>query len=214
MGSSLTSQQEYKINLIDEPRSWLEVAQQNDAEVQDLTSQVVAGELDGSRYIVENGLLFYKAQSDEPKLFVPRGARFNLLHLFHDRNCHVGLGKTLHKLREHFWFPRMTAFVKKYLKHCLICVQRKGHSGPKQGFLHPIDKTPIPFHTVHLDCTGPFTQTEDGFKYILLIIDGFTKFCLLKPLKTLSAQELVPLIRDTITTFGTPSIVITDRGTN
>lgn len=53
-----------------------------------------------------------------------------------------------------------------------------------------------------------------GFKYILLFIDGFTKFCVLKPLKTLSAQELIPPIRDTITLFGTPSKVITDRGTN
>ena len=46
------------------------------------------------------------------------------------------------------------------------------------------------------------------------MVDGFTKFCLLKPLKTLGAQELVPLIRDTITIFGTPRIVFTDRGTN
>ncbi|CAH0726167.1 unnamed protein product, partial [Brenthis ino] len=108
----------------------------------------------------------------------------------------------------------MAAFVRKYLKHCLICLERKGHSGPKQGFLHPIDKTPLPFHIVHLDCTGPFQRTDEGYKYILLMVDGFTKFCLLKPLKTLNAQELIPIIRDTITIFGTPSIVITDRGTN
>lgn len=79
--------------------------------------------------------------------------------------------------------------------------------------MHPIDKTPVPFHIVHLDCTGPFRQTNDGYKYILLLVDGFTKFCLLKPLKSLSAQELVPPIRETVTIFGTPSKVITDSGT-
>lgn len=202
------------VYLLNETPSWLEISQQNDPETQSLIAQVVAGELDGNRYVLQNSLLFYQVQPEEYKLFVPKGARFNLVRLFHDENCHVGLEKVLHKLRDHFWFPHMSAFVKKYLKHCLICIQRKGHSGPKQGFLHPIEKTPIPFHTIHLDCTGPFTQTTEGYKYILLLVDGFTKFCLLKPLMGLSAQELVPLIRDTITIFGTPSRVITDRGTN
>lgn len=201
------------VNLIND-QSWLEIAQQNDLETQNLINQIAAGELDENQYFMQNNLLFYKAQSNEPKLYVPKGSRFSLLKLFHDENCHVGFEKTLMKLREHFWFPRMAAFVQKYLRHCLTCIKRKGHSGPKQGLLHPIDKTPIPFHTIHLDCTGPFKVTNEGYKYILLMLDGFTKFCLLKPLKTLNAQELVPLIRDTITIFGTPSQIITDRGTN
>lgn len=67
---------------------------------------------------------------------------------------------------------------------------------------------------IHLDCTGPFPRTTEGFKYILILVDGFTKFCLLKPLKTLSAEELIPLIREIVTLFGTPSTVVTDRGTN
>lgn len=202
------------VNLIIEPQSWLEIAQQNDPETQNLISQVTAGELDENQYFLQNNLLFYKARPNEPKLYVPKGSRFRLLNLFHDENCHVGFDKTFKKLYEHFWFPRMAAFVRKYLKHCLICIERKSHSGPKQGFLHPIDKRPIPFHTIHLDCTGPFTQTDEGFKYILLMVDGFTKFCLLKPLKTLNSQELVPIIRETVTLFGTPATVITDRGTN
>ena len=144
------------VNFIDEPRSWLEVAQENDPITQNLIHQAESGELDESQYILQNNLLFYRVQPDEPKFYVPKGSRLQLLRLFHDENCHVGFSKTIKKLREHFWFPRMSAFVKKYLDHCLICIERKGHTGPKQGFLHPIDKTPIPFHTIHLDCTGPF----------------------------------------------------------
>lgn len=203
-----------QVCLIENPQSWLEVAQQNDPEIQHLISQVISGELDENRYFLRDNLLFYKVKFNGSKLYVPKGFRFRLVRLFHDENCHVGFDKTLKKLSEHFWFPRISAFVKKYIKHCLICIERKGHSGPKQGFLHPLNKTPIPFHTIHLDCTGPFSQTNEGYKYILLILDGFTKFCLLKPLKTLNAQELVPLLRDTITLFGTPSKVLTDRGTN
>lgn len=202
------------VNLINETPSWLHDAQQSDLETQDLIGQILAGDLDATRYIFQDNLLYYKIQSNELKLYIPKNARFDLLTLFHTDNCHVGISKTLEKIREHFWFPRMATFVKKYINHCRICVERKGHSGPKQGFLHPIEKTPIPFHTVHLDCTGPFSQSTEGYKYILLLIDGFTKFCILKPLKTLSAQELLPQIRNIITFFGTPTKIITDRGTN
>lgn len=203
------------VNATNDQQSWLEVAQSNDDETQILIDKIRSGELDPNQYIVRNNLLYYKTHPESsPKLYVPKGTRLSILRLFHDENCHVGYEKTINKIRENFWFPGMAAFVKKYLLHCLVCIERKGHHGPKQGLLHPIKKTAIPFHTIHLDCTGPFSQSNDGYKHILLIVDGFTKFCLLKPLKTLSSDELVPIIRETVTLFGTPSLVITDRGTN
>lgn len=206
----------HSVNVIlNNPRSWLEVAQQNDPETLSLIHGAETGDLDENQYVIKNNLLFYKADpNDAPKLFVPKRNRITLLRLFHDENCHVGLYKTLDKIKENFWFPAMAAFVKKYLSHCLTCIEKKGHAGPKEGLLHPIYKSASPFHTIHLDCTGPFPQSTDGYKYILLSVDGFTKFCILKKLRTLGATELVPIIQETITLFGTPSLVITDRGTN
>ncbi|CAK1549738.1 unnamed protein product [Leptosia nina] len=203
------------INLINDGNSWLETAQQLDPITQILIDRVESGELDTNQYLVNNNLLYYKSKlNGEPKLYIPKSTRIDILRLFHDENCHVGFDKTFHKIREHFWFPGMAAFIRKYLSHCLICIKRKGHHGPKQGLLHPIEKAAIPFQTIHLDCMGPFTQSNEGYRHILLLVDGFTKFCLLKPLRTLSANELIPIIRDSITMFGSPLQVITDRGTN
>ena len=203
------------INPIDLPRSWLELAQDRDSETQDLLEKVRTGNLDSNQYMVQNNLLYYKSDSmSAPKLFVPKGSRLSILRLFHDENCHVGFGKTYNKLLEYFWFPGMSKFIKKYIAHCLVCVEKKTHHGPKQGMLHPIEKTPVPFHTIHLDCTGPFPQSDNGHKHLLIIIDGFTKFCILKPLKTMGAEELVEILRGSLTDYGTPSLIITDRGTN
>lgn len=209
-----------EINLIDlsidpdSSQSWLKNAQINDPETQNLISQLETGDLDSNQYLIKNDLLHYKPNpSAEPRMLVPKGYRLSILKLFHDENCHVGFDKVFHKIQKYFWFPSMAAFIKKYIFHCLVCT-RKGHSGPKQGYLHPIYKTAVPFHTIHLDCTGPFPLSEEGYRHILLLVDGFTKFCLLKPLKTLNAQELIPIIRETVTLFGTPSLVVTDRGTN
>lgn len=203
------------VNVINAPRSWLQIAQRRDSETQSLIERVQSGEVDANQYLLKNDLLYYKSgNTGKPKLYVPKGSRLSILRLFHDENCHVGIDKTLNKISENFWFPGITKFVKKYISHCLVCTTQKSHHGPKQGLLHPIEKTPIPFHTLHLDCTGPFTQARQGYKYILLIIDAFTKFCLLKPLKTMAAQELVDTVRDSVTLFGTPSLIITDRGSN
>lgn len=205
------------INPINDPRSWLEIAQDRDPETQALIEQVRTGDLDSNQYTVRNNLLYYKSERTpavSPKLYIPKGSRLSILRLFHDGNCHVGYDKTYNKLSEYFWFPGISKFIKKYIAHCLICIERKTHHGPKQGMLHPIEKTPIPFHTVHLDCTGPFPRSDSGHKYLLIIVDGFTKFCILKPLKTMATDELVDIVRNSFTDFGTPSLIITDRGTN
>ncbi|XP_045766170.1 uncharacterized protein LOC123867897 [Maniola jurtina] len=203
------------INVLIPTNSWLEIAQQKDDETQSLIEKVQAGELDTNQYLVKNNLLYYKTNSDgRARLYVPKGSRLSILRLFHDENCHVGYDKTFQKLSESFWFPGLTSFIKKYLSHCLVCTERKSHTGPKQGMLYPIEKTPIPFHTVHLDCTGPFQQSSAGYKYILMIIDGFTKYCILKPLKSMGGDEMVNNVRESLTLFSTPSLVITDRGTN
>lgn len=41
---------------------------------------------------------------------------------------------------------------------------------------------------------------------VSIIVDRFTKYCILKPLKTLNGQELVPILRENLTMFGTPMI--------
>lgn len=195
--------------------SWLERAQHNDPETISLIERVQSGDVDNNQYVFKNNLLYYKYLPDNKlKLYVPKGCRLGVLRLYHDENCHVGHEKTLQKLLESFWFPGVSKFVRKYISHCLTCIKGKSHSGPHQGFLHPIDKVPIPFHTVHLDCTGPFSPSKDGYKYVLIVVDAFTKYCVLKALKTMTGNEMVVVLRDSLTMFGTPSRVISDRATN
>jgi hypothetical protein len=171
-----------------------------------------------SDFEVKHSILYRKLRMEDGfvifRYFVPKDSRLGLLRVYHDEQCHVGGEKTLHKVREQFWFPRMTSFVKKYIAHCLVCVMTKRPSGPKQGLLHSIDKTPAPFHTVHADCLGPFKVTTEGFKHILLLIDAFTKYVLLIPLRTLTGSEMVSALETHLLLFGTPTRMKSERGTN
>lgn len=197
--------------------NWLKVVQKKDTETQDILSRLNEGKLT-TDYFCQNDILFRKINpgQDPPiyRAFVPKGSRLGLLRLFHDEQCHMGPDKTFAKINHYFWFPGMAKFVKKYCNHCLKCIANKCHTGPRQAQLHPIDKKPIPFHTVHADCVGPFSQSTEGFKYLLLLVDAFTKFLFLVPLKGLSGPETCEALKSHLSMFGITKTLICDRGTN
>lgn len=157
--------------------NWLKINQKRDSETRTIKSKLLEGQLTHD-YFCQNDILFRKINPgcNPPiyRAFVPKGSRLGLLKIFHYEQSHVGPDKTFAKINHYFWFTRMARFVKKYCDHCFKCIANKKHTGLKQGLLHPIEKIPVPFHTLHCDCVGPFPLTPEGYKYVLLLIDAFT----------------------------------------
>lgn len=200
--------------------NWLAVAQTQDKECKQIITSLNGNNDDFARkYKIQKETLFriITDKTGKPKdllPFVPSNNRYNLLKIFHDDQCHVGWEKTLASIKLYFWFPHMSRYVKKYVKHCLLCAIRKNRTGPKQGFLTSIPKPNEPFHTIHADCLGPLPGSTKNYKYILVIIDAFTKFCILYPQATVTAEETKQNFKNFVSVFGTPSKIISDAGTN
>lgn len=166
-----------------------------------------------NKYVLKNGKVYRKIDN-ELRWAVPHNARWKICHTAHDESGHFSLEKTLDKLKRTYWFPRMNQFVKKYVKACIPCAYAKQTSGRKEGFLHPIPKTPIPFYCIHIDHLGPFTKSKNGNTYILGIIDGYTKFIILKAVRNTKSRTTINLLRDVFGLFGAPKLLISDRGTS
>lgn len=199
--------------------SWLHIEQKGNAEVEQMLNDLREGKLDSNQYIEKNGLLCHQQiLPDKTKIvryFVPRQSRLGLLRLFHDEQCHIGTDKTINSILMHFWFPRLRNFVKNYVKHCLVCAVKKTRTGPLQGSILLPEKPILPMHTLHIDCLGPLPVSKGAhFKHILVIIDAFTKYCNLIPLKTVKADETQCALKTFISCFGTPKLCIMDSGTN
>ena len=118
-------------------------------------------------------------------------SRLNIVKMCHDDQGHFALEKTFEKISENYWFKGMRRFVSKYVKACFNCLYYKSTSGKKPGFLDPIEKVSIPFHTLHLDHVGPFIRTRNRNTQILTIIDGFTKFCILEPVHSTKTKGVI-----------------------
>lgn len=197
--------------------SWLHIEQKSNAEVQQMLTDLREGQLDANQYVEKNGLLCHQTVlPDKTKIiryFVPRHSRLGLLRLFHDEQCHVGTDKTIDSITKHFWFPRIRSFVKNYVKHCLVCAVKKTRTGPLQGFIKLPEKPSQPLHTIHVDCLGPLPIINE-YKYVFVIVDSYSKYCNLIPIKTLKSDETEQVLQNFISLFGTPKLVVMDAGLN
>lgn len=70
----------------------------------------------------------------------------------------------------------------------------------------------IPFDTVHVDHLEPFSKSRRGNAYLLMIVNGFTKFTLAKATKTIGGAETIRKLRELFGEYGYPRRVVSDRG--
>nr|CAI5855050.1 unnamed protein product [Callosobruchus analis] len=140
---------------------WLAVVQNKDKEIIKIRETLESGNWS------ENQDIFLNYDLRAGKVFkltdVPKNCPWQIVQANHDELGHFALEKTLHRIKERYWFRRMRNFVKKYIKSCLSCQYHKVSSGKKPGFIFSIAR---PFHTLHFDYLGPFVETYKWNKYL------------------------------------------------
>lgn len=199
-----------------ETDNWLSTAQSMDQGISSIKTALLDPATEKAADAKKNYKLknyrVYRITEAGLRWVVPKAVRWQVLRRNHDDIGHFGFDKTLARIRDTYWFPKMRRFVKKYVSACLECAHHKAVGGPKEGFLHPIPKVERPFHTIHADHLGPFVRSKRGNCYLLVIVDGFTKYVNITPVRNTQTSATIRVIRDHMSYFGTPSRLITDRG--
>uniref|UniRef100_A0A1I8B094 Integrase catalytic domain-containing protein n=1 Tax=Meloidogyne hapla TaxID=6305 RepID=A0A1I8B094_MELHA len=109
----------------------------------------------------------------------------------------------------------MIVDIKQYIKTCESCQKIKENYHPNHEELYPIKKPNIPFEHLHMDIIGPVITSNKGSKYILSIIDSFSKYLICYPLKDQTAPSIMRIIIDQIITkYGVPRYITSDQGRN
>lgn len=106
---------------------------------------------------------------------------------------------------------QLRQFVNKYIAHCLVCISKKRVPRSPNQNITSWEKPDSPFHTVHMDVFGPLTMS-DGYKFISVVVDASTKFCLLYPIYRQDVSELKQAFIQAVSLFGVPKLIVTDRG--
>ncbi|GFV69496.1 retrovirus-related Pol polyprotein from transposon 17.6 [Trichonephila clavipes] len=110
---------------------------------------------------LENGVLYRKFESEDGKTFrwqlvLPRSRIPEVLKELHGSPTggHFGVMKTLHRVRERFFWGKVRADVEQWCKSCDACAARKGPKIRSRGKLHRYN-VGAPFERIAFDILGP-----------------------------------------------------------
>lgn len=172
-----------------------------------------------STFCLRKGVLYKKnsgASDKEYLLVVPAALRDDILLACHDEptSGHLGFSRTLARVRQTYYWPRLSSTVKRYVQSCRECQRRKSPSLKPGGLLQPIAPPSAPFDQIGMDLLGPFPLSASGNKWIIVATDYLTRYAETKAVQRATAYEVARFFIDHIVLrHGAPSHVITDRGT-
>ena len=149
---------------------------------------------------------------------IPDSVRMILKRVHNSTTGHHGVERTMQKVaticeeENKPMIENLRKHVDEFIKKCPCC--------QKMNFLK------VPVHTKHftvasyephqrlnIDTMGPFEQDEKGYKYILVVIDMFTRWVEVFALKTVESEECAEKLFEHFGRYGAPLEILTDNGT-
>ncbi len=112
------------------------------------------------------------------------------MRYIHDKESgHLGQHKTLLKAEEFFYWPNLRREAKAYVRECIVCQQFKTGNALQQQWqeLPPVNQ---PLERISIDPTVMGSGAL-GHKYVLTVIDHFSRFVNLYPMSTRTADNVV-----------------------
>ena len=120
-----------------------------------------------------------------------------VLHVLHNSPSagHLGVSKTLEKVRRRFYWHGMHEDVENHIRRCGPCVQVNDPSKLPRAPLINI-KSGHPLQRVAIDIVGPTPRSSLGHEWLLVVSDHFTKFAQAFPVRNTSAVTLAKKVMD------------------
>lgn len=150
------------------------------------------------------------------KAIVPPSLRSRIIDACHSPPWagHPGVERTTAVVGASYYWPSLRRDVKAFVKGCETCALRKTPAGLRAPLERPFMAT-RPFEQVSLDIVGPLPKTKKGFRYLLTMIDNFTRYAEAYPLREQTAEETAKaFVEGIVTRHGVPQRVLTDQGRN
>lgn len=136
-------------------------------------------------YKLFNGALFYHPSRAHVKRYLLLELlRPMVLEYFHSStlSAHFGMMKTLNRISKVFYWPDMRREVRTFVKGCQDCQRAKLAPDCKVG-LHSSEVVTRPLEHIFIDFVGPIVRSRKGNIAVLVVLDGFSKFVCMYPVR-------------------------------
>ncbi|XP_067615063.1 uncharacterized protein [Eurosta solidaginis] len=190
----------------------LQTEQQKDDDLNQLVSDSQYLNLKRISIPILNFNISCETSGETPRPFVPSNLRKTVFDILHGI-AHPGTIATRRLIVKKYYWPNMNKDINIWSKECLNCQKSKVYRHTKS----PVVKIQIRknrFEHIHLDIVGPLPISK-GHRYILTIIERFTRWPEAYALKDISATTISFLenifFREYISRFGVPLKITTDQ---
>ena len=171
--------------------------------------------------VFSNGVMYRRWESSDGReirwqMIVPakfREVLFNHLHTALNAG-HMGFNRTMRKLRMKYYWYRMAEDVRAWIRICDACNLRKAAPRPPRAPMQ-VSLVGDRGQKVAIDLMGPLNTTKSGNRYIMVVVDHFTKYAMAIPLAECKAEDIAQaFVTRWVSIFGAPQQIHTDRGRN
>lgn len=149
------------------------------------------------------------------KLYVPNGLTSKLVKEAHDppNSAHLGIRKTLEKLKRLYFWPKMSVDVRNYVLNCTICKEIKAvnySTQPQMGAFREVDR---PFQRLFIDFLGPYPSSKNGNTVIFIVVDQYSRFVFIEPMRQATTINVIKFLEKHIfNMFSVPEYIWCDNG--
>ncbi|KAK4397223.1 Gag-Pol polyprotein [Sesamum angolense] len=99
------------------------------------------------------------------------------------------------------------------VKRCRACQEHANVNHQPTALMRPLE-SPCPFDQWGIDLVGPLPQATGQRKFLIVVVDYFTKWVEAEPLANISEKEMIKFLwRNIVCRFGIPPAIISDNGT-
>uniref|UniRef100_A0A8D8RDX6 RNA-directed DNA polymerase n=1 Tax=Cacopsylla melanoneura TaxID=428564 RepID=A0A8D8RDX6_9HEMI len=146
--------------------------------------------------VCEDNLLYFNN-----RVVIPEVLKSSALESLH--SGHMGTQKTILRAQETMYWINMNNDIQSFIKKCLTCQTFKGQKTKEP--LMPLEIAKFPFERISMDILN-FKSRE-----YLVIVDSYSKWIELLPLKTKKCSEIISKLKDLFSKFGIPCIIQSDN---
>ena len=173
----------------------------------------------------DNELYNYRIVNDDntknkivKKFRIPKSKEIkNILYNALDKRNHGGIYATNYYIsNNNIYWINMINDIKEYISKCVTCAKIKTDNKTKKNLCNTIlSNGPKDRYVADLYVLPPeLNSSHTSYKYVIDIIDHFSKYTESNLFNTKESYEIFPIIKNFIKIHGAPKYLITDKGGN
>jgi hypothetical protein len=163
--------------------------------------------------LLNGALVYHPSRAKSKRYLLPESLRPMVLEYFHSStlSAHLGMTKTLNRIGKVFYWPDMRRELCSFVWWCQDCQRAKPAQDSRVG-LHSSEVVTKPLERIFIDFVGPIVRSRKGNIAILVVLDGFSKFVCMYPVRKISSEVVKNcLVEKFFPFFGVPQSIVSDN---